>query len=110
MREPTSPSAQHRAPGGRSHGNPFSSKVNSVLSTSYADSEFREVLSMVDERGLTNSPQVRRQIRLQLQKDVIESNGEIIHEFGHVAEVSPPTHSLLAATTLRAQASCWLYH
>lgn len=88
MREPTSPSAQHRPPGARSHGNPFSSKVNGVLSTSYADSEFREVLSMVDERGLTNSPEVRRQIRLQIQKEVIDSNGEIIREFGHVADVS----------------------
>lgn len=43
---------------------------------------------MVDERGLTNSPEVRRQIRLRLQKEVIESNGEIIREFGQVAEVS----------------------
>ena len=87
---PTSPSLQQRAPGSRSHGNPFSSKVNGVLSTSYADSEFREVLSLMDERGLANSPEVRRQIRPQLQKEVIESNGEIIREFGHVAEVSPP--------------------
>lgn len=92
VREPTSPSAQHRPAGVRSHGNPFSSKVNSVLSTSYADSEFREVLSMVDERGITNSPEVRRQIRLQVQKEVIDDNGEIIREFGHVADVGSATH------------------
>ncbi|SPO01311.1 related to Conserved oligomeric Golgi complex subunit 6 [Cephalotrichum gorgonifer] len=85
-RDPTSPSVQQRASGARGHGNPFSSKVNGVLATSYADSEFREVLSMVDERGLENSSELRRQIRLQLQKEVIESNGEIIREFGHVAE------------------------
>ena len=89
MKELPSPSSQQRTPGTRGHGSAFSSKVNGVLSTSYADSEFREVLSLVDERGLANSPEVRRQIRLQLQKEVIDSNGEIIQEFGHVAEVSP---------------------
>lgn len=54
---------------------------------------------MVDDRGLANSPEMRRQIRLQLQKEVIDSNGEIIREFGHVADVGPaipPERWLLA--------------
>ncbi|KAK3941165.1 oligomeric complex COG6-domain-containing protein [Diplogelasinospora grovesii] len=66
--------------------NPLSSKVTSVLSTSYADTEFREALTLLDERGILNSAETRRQLRLDLQKEVIDSNGEIIDEFGKVAE------------------------
>lgn len=70
--------------------NPFSSKVTTVLATSYADSEFRGALSLIDDRGHTNSAATRRQVRLQLQKEVIDSNGNIIVEFGRVADVRPP--------------------
>ncbi|KAI3319939.1 oligomeric complex COG6 [Xylariaceae sp. AK1471] len=66
--------------------NPISSKVTTVLSTSYADSEFREALTLLDERGISNSAETRRQLRLDVQKEVIESNGQIITEFGRVAE------------------------
>lgn len=65
----------------------LSSKIVSVLSTSYADTEFREALFLLDERGLQNAAENRRKLRLDLQKEVIDSNGEIIHEFGKVAEV-----------------------
>lgn len=68
--------------------NPFSSKITAVLATSYADSEFRDALSLLDERGITNSAATRRQLRLHLQKEVIDSNGDIIAEFGKVADVS----------------------
>lgn len=68
--------------------NPLSSKVSTVLSTSYADSEFRDALSLLDGRGVGNTAGTRRQMRLNLQKEVIESNGEIIGEFGRVADVS----------------------
>lgn len=68
--------------------NPFSSKVTAVLATSYADSEFRDALSLLDERGITNSAATRRQLRLHLQKEVIDSNGDIIAEFGKVSDVS----------------------
>lgn len=57
-----------------------------MLSTSYADAEFRDALSLLDERGVSNSAETRRQLRLDIQKEVIESNGEIITEFGRVAE------------------------
>lgn len=81
--------------------NPFSSKVTAVLATSYADSEFRDTLSLLDERGLANSAATRRQLRLQLQKEVIDSNGDIIAEFGKVADVSfissGPTDVMLTA-------------
>lgn len=70
--------------------NPLSSKVTSLLSTSYADSDFRDALSLLDERGVHNTPETRRQLRLDLQRELIDSNGEIITEFGKVAEVSTP--------------------
>ncbi|KUI72253.1 Conserved oligomeric Golgi complex subunit 6 [Cytospora mali] len=66
--------------------NPFSSKVTAVLATSYADSEFRDALSLSDDRGISNSAATRRQVRLQLQKEVIDSNGDIIAEFGRVSD------------------------
>ena len=67
--------------------NPLSSKVTTVLSSSYADTDFREALALLDERGVSNTAETRRQLRLELQKEVIDSNGEIIDEFAKVAEV-----------------------
>jgi hypothetical protein len=67
--------------------NPLSSKVTTVLSSSYADTEFREALTLLDGRGVLNTPETRRQLRLDSQKEVIDSNGEIIDEFAKVAEV-----------------------
>lgn len=71
--------------------NPLSSKVTTVLSSSYADTEFREALALLDERGVLNTAETRRQLRLDLQKEVIDSNGEIIDEFAKVAEVTDLT-------------------
>jgi hypothetical protein len=68
----------------------LSSKVTSVLAASYADLEIRNALALLDERSVVNSAETRRQLRLNVQKDVIESNGAIIREFGHVAEVGQP--------------------
>ncbi|KAM0285516.1 hypothetical protein ACHAQH_001466 [Verticillium albo-atrum] len=65
---------------------PLSSKVTAILSTSYADSEFREALALLDERQMSNNAHVRRQVRLDLQKEMIECNGDIITDFGHVAD------------------------
>ncbi|KAI1631286.1 oligomeric Golgi complex subunit 6 [Biscogniauxia mediterranea] len=85
---PQSPPSVLSPPPGSSGkaGNPLSSKVTTVLSTSYADAEFRESLALLDERGIRNTAEARRQLRLDVQKEVIESNGEIIAEFGRVAE------------------------
>lgn len=66
--------------------NAFSSKVTAVLATSYADAEFRDALALLDDRGITNSAATRRQLRLNLQKEVIESNGDVISEFGRVSD------------------------
>lgn len=70
-----------------SRNNPLSIKATSVLSAPYADSDIRDALYLLDKRGLENDAETRRQLRLDVQKEVIDSNGDIIREFGHVAEV-----------------------
>lgn len=67
--------------------NPLSSKVTSVLSTSYADAEFRDALSLLDERAAKDPAETRRRLRLDLQKEIIDSNADIIDEFGRVSDV-----------------------
>jgi hypothetical protein len=72
---------------GSSRPNALSSRVTSVLAASYADLEIRDALSLLDHRKVENTPETRRQLRQDVQRDVIESNGAVIREFGHVAEV-----------------------
>lgn len=67
--------------------NPLTSRVTSVLSTSYTDTEFRDSLLLLDSRQTQNDGQTRRRFRLDLQKEVMDKDGEIIDEFGHIAEV-----------------------
>ena len=83
---PGPPSPALGAVPSRAGGNPLSTKLTSVLSTSYVDSEFREALALLDERGVSNSAETRRRLRLDVQKEVIDSNGQIIAEFGRVAD------------------------
>ncbi|PGH29889.1 hypothetical protein GX50_07359 [[Emmonsia] crescens] len=64
----------------------LSNKLNSVLSASYADSDIRGALEILDGRGIQNTPETRRQLRLDVQKEVIDSNGKIVQDFGKVAE------------------------
>ncbi len=75
-------------PSSQGRNNPLSTKVTSVLSSSYADADIRDALALLDDRGVENNAETRRQLRLDVQREVIESNGSIIREFGHVAEVS----------------------
>jgi hypothetical protein len=65
----------------------LSPKVTSILSASYGDLEIRDALSLLDERGVESNAETRRQLRWDIQKDVIDSNGNVIKEFGLVAEV-----------------------
>ncbi|KAH6677197.1 oligomeric Golgi complex subunit 6 [Halenospora varia] len=78
---PTSPSSPQAV-----RSNPLAAKVTGVLSASYVDSDIRDALSLLDKRGIENSAQTRRQLRLDVQKEVIDSNGDIIRQFGQVAE------------------------
>ncbi|MCJ1420624.1 Golgi transport complex subunit 6 [Xylographa parallela] len=66
--------------------NAISTKLSSILSTSFVDADIREALRTLDERETQNTPETRRGLRLDAQKEVIERNGDIIKDFGHVAE------------------------
>ena len=68
--------------------NALSSRITSVLSASYADLEIRDALETLDAREICNTAETRRQIRLDVQKEVIQCNGEIVRDFGEVAAVS----------------------
>lgn len=67
--------------------NALSARIASVLSASYADLEIRQALETLDARRVQNTAETRRQLRLDVQKEVIECNGEIVKDFGRVAEV-----------------------
>ncbi|PGH26583.1 hypothetical protein AJ80_01712 [Polytolypa hystricis UAMH7299] len=64
----------------------LSNKLSTVLSASYADSDIRNALETLDDRGIQNTAEARRQLRLDVQKEVIDNNGKIIQDFGLVAE------------------------
>ena len=80
---PTTPSVGVSTRG----SNALSSRITSVLSASYADLDIRDALETLDARGIQNTPGTRRQLRLDIQKEVIQCNGEIVKDFGQVAEV-----------------------
>ena len=65
----------------------LSSRITSVLSTSYADIDIRNTLETLDARGFENTQDARRNLRLDIQQEVIGCNGEIIKDFGSVAQV-----------------------
>jgi hypothetical protein len=67
--------------------NALSTRITSVLSASYADLEIRHALETLDARGVRNTAEIRRQLRLEVQREVIQCNGEIVKDFGEVAEV-----------------------
>lgn len=78
-----SPSTPAAAPGSRP--NALQNRITSVLSASYADLEIRDALDELDKRGLHNTADTRRNLRLDVQQELIECNGEIIRDFGQVA-------------------------
>ncbi|KAJ6126729.1 Conserved oligomeric Golgi complex subunit 6 [Penicillium sp. IBT 18751x] len=64
----------------------LSNRLTSVLSASYADSDIRDALETLSVKGIHNSAETRRQLRLDVQKEVVHCNGEIVRDFGKVAE------------------------
>ena len=68
--------------------NALSNRLTSVLSASYADSDIRDALETLSIRGVHNNAETRRQLRLDVQKEVVDCNAEIVRDFGQVAEVS----------------------
>ncbi|KAF1985885.1 oligomeric complex COG6 [Aulographum hederae CBS 113979] len=85
---PMSPSGSAPStPGGLSNrSNALTSRISSVLSASYADLDIRDALQTIDERGIKNTQETRRQLRLEIQKEVIQCNGQIVRDFGQVAQ------------------------
>ncbi|KAL9006382.1 MAG: hypothetical protein Q9188_000856 [Gyalolechia gomerana] len=75
-------------PGGPAsqRSNALSNKLTGVLSISYTDSEIRDALHLLDLKKAQNTPNLRRRLRLDLQKEVIDCNGSIVQDFGQVAE------------------------
>ncbi|KAI9727807.1 MAG: Golgi transport complex subunit 6 [Cirrosporium novae-zelandiae] len=69
-----------------SKSNLLPNRLTAVLSTSYADGDIRQALETLDARGLQNTPETRRRLRLNVQKELIDCNGDIINDFGHVSE------------------------
>jgi hypothetical protein len=65
----------------------LSSRITSVLSASYSDLDIRDALKTLDARDFVNTQESRRNLRLDLQQEVILCNGEIVRDFGLVAQV-----------------------
>ena len=67
--------------------NALQNRISDVLSASYADLEIRDALESLDTRGTRNTAETRRNLRLEVQQELITCNGEIVRDFGQVAEV-----------------------
>ncbi|KIY03175.1 uncharacterized protein Z520_01642 [Fonsecaea multimorphosa CBS 102226] len=74
----------------------LTAKLTSVLSASYADYETRDALRLLDERGVQNDEDTRRNLKANAQKEVIECNARIVDDFGLVAEQLKRVGTLLA--------------
>ena len=66
-------------------------RLATVLSASYIDADLRNALAVLDEQFVDNTAESRRQLRVNIQGDVIRSNAQIIRDFALVAEVVPPS-------------------
>jgi conserved oligomeric Golgi complex subunit 6 len=71
--------------------NALTAKLANVLSSSYADSEIREALRLLDLQRRRNDEAFRRNLKFESQKEVIDANAHIVKDFGKVAEVSKNT-------------------
>jgi conserved oligomeric Golgi complex subunit 6 len=96
---PLSPTAESTS---AKKANALSTKVATILSSSYADSEIREALRQLDNRDVKNDDDLRRNLRLDAQKEVIDANVRIVNDFGQVAEVSEVAKSGIATANISA--------
>lgn len=88
--------------------NALSTKLTSVLSSSFADYEIRDALRLLDERGVENDEDTRRNLKLNAQKEVIDCDAKIVDDFGKVAEVRcqhPNAFSVLVGSRARCTAT-----
>jgi hypothetical protein len=77
-RSPPTPSAPR--------SNALQNRITAVLSASYADLEIRDALAVFDDRKLANTAEGRRNLRVDVQEELIQCNGEIVQDFGQVAQ------------------------
>ncbi|RAH46072.1 Golgi transport complex subunit COG6 [Aspergillus brunneoviolaceus CBS 621.78] len=82
----SSPASSPLSPPTQQRSNALSNRLTSVLSASYADSDIRDALETLSLRGIHNTAEVRRQLRLDVQKEVVDCNAEIVRDFKKVAE------------------------
>ncbi|RMZ75604.1 hypothetical protein DV737_g5215, partial [Chaetothyriales sp. CBS 132003] len=66
--------------------NALSTKLATVLSSSYADSEIREALRLLDLRQGAHHDDIKHNLKANVQKEVIDANARILDDFGRVAE------------------------
>lgn len=64
-------------------------RLASVLSAAYSDSDIRDALTILDARFVENTAESRRQLRADVQADVIASHARIARDFAGVSEVIP---------------------
>ncbi|KAF2227692.1 oligomeric Golgi complex subunit 6 [Elsinoe ampelina] len=69
-----------------SRANALQTRIATILSASYADIEISDALQTLDSRGIKNTAETRRNLRLDLQQELIACNGEVVKDFGQVAE------------------------
>ncbi|RPA76068.1 oligomeric complex COG6 [Ascobolus immersus RN42] len=60
-------------------------KVSTLLSTSYTDASLAQAITILDTR-FSNSEEARKRLQQDVQKDLIESDGQIILEFSKIAD------------------------
>ncbi|KAJ5168023.1 Conserved oligomeric Golgi complex subunit 6 [Penicillium canariense] len=82
----SSPTSSPLSPPLSQRSTALSNRLTSILSASYADSDIRDALETLSVRGIHNTAETRRQLRLDVQKEIVDSNAEIVKDFGNVAE------------------------
>ncbi|CEJ93431.1 hypothetical protein VHEMI09021 [[Torrubiella] hemipterigena] len=83
--------------------NPLSAKVASLLSASYSDAGFKETLELIDERSIPIDAKGRRTFQLDLHKEIIDQNGQVLDEFRNVTEQMRHIQTALTALNTKYQ-------
>ncbi|THW47065.1 oligomeric complex COG6 [Aureobasidium pullulans] len=87
LKDATLPPSPAMSPGPTAQrSSALQSRITSVLAASYSDLEIRDALETLDARQVHNTAETRRNLRLDAQQELIQCNGEIIRDFGQVAQ------------------------
>lgn len=78
----------------------LSSKITTILASTYSDIDIRSALETLDARGITNTPSTRTNLRLNALKERISCDTEIINDFGEVATQLRQIGSLISKLKL----------